>query len=64
MVVTHLVLNDMLKIRDQIVDICMLLEDPDEKIRDHVKLFLSEHSPKEEGKFISNRFTNAISRLS
>jgi len=34
MVITHLILNDMLKIRGEIVDICMLLEDPDERIRD------------------------------
>ena len=34
MVITHLILNDMLKLRGEIVDICMLLEDPDERIRD------------------------------
>jgi hypothetical protein len=27
MVITHLILNDMLKLRGEIVDICMLLED-------------------------------------
>ena len=32
-VITHLILNDMLKIRGEIVDVCMLLEDPDEQIR-------------------------------
>lgn len=42
MVITHLILNDMLKLKGQIVDICMLLEDPDEKIRDQVKMFLHE----------------------
>lgn len=34
MVITHLVLNDMLKIKGEIVDICMLLEDSDPRIRD------------------------------
>ena len=42
MVITHLVLNDMLKLKGEIADICMLLEDPDERIRDQVKLFLNE----------------------
>ena len=34
MVITHLILNDMLKLKGEIIDICMHLEDPDEKIRD------------------------------
>lgn len=34
MVITHLILNDMLKMRGEIVDICMLLEDPDDRIKD------------------------------
>lgn len=34
MVITHLILNDMLKLRGEIVDICMLLEDENERIRD------------------------------
>ena len=42
MVITHLVLNDMLKIKGEIVDICMLLEDPDEQIKSQVQLFLNE----------------------
>jgi len=32
----------MLKLKGEIVDICMLLEDKDESIRDQVKLFLHE----------------------
>lgn len=40
--ITHLILNDMLKIKGEIVDICMLLEDQDEKIKNQVKLFLHE----------------------
>jgi len=34
MVITHLILNDMLKLKGEIVDICMLLEDDDDRIRD------------------------------
>ena len=34
MVITHLILNDMLKLKGEIVDICMLLEDSDDRIRD------------------------------
>ena len=34
MVITHLILNDMLKLRGEIVDICRLLDDEDERIRD------------------------------
>lgn len=62
-VITHLILNDMLKIRGEIVDICMLLEDPDEQIREQVKLFLHElHNKGQE--IIYNLFPNAIQRLS
>lgn len=34
MVISHLILNDMLKLKGEIVDICMLLEDPDARVRD------------------------------
>ena len=63
MVITHLVLNDMLKLKGEIVDICMLLEDQDEKIKDQVKLFLYELHFKG-NHIIYNLFPNAISRLS
>ena len=63
MVITHLILNDMLKLRGEIVDICMLLEDEDERIRDQVKLFLYELHSKG-GHIIYNLFPKAIGRLS
>ena len=63
MVITHLVLNDMLKIKGEIVDICMLLEDPDELIRSNVTLFLNELHSKGQS-IIYNLFPNAITRLS
>ena len=34
MVITHLILNDMLKLKGEIVDICKLLEDPDDRIKE------------------------------
>lgn len=63
MVITHLVLNDMLKLKGEIVDICMLLEDSDERIREQVKLFLNELHSKGQNN-IYNLFPNAISRIS
>lgn len=63
MVITHLIINDMLKLKGEIVDICMLLEDPDERIRDQVKLFLAELHSKG-NHLIYNLFANAITRLS
>ena len=63
MVITHLILNDMLKLRGEIVDICMLLEDGDERIRDQVKLFLHELHTKS-NHIIYNLFPKAITLLS
>lgn len=63
MVITHLILNDMLKLKGEIVDICMLLEDEDERIRDQVKLFLHELHSKG-NHIIYNLFPKAIGRLS
>lgn len=53
----------MLKIKGEIVDICMLLEDPDEKVKNQVKLFLHELHSKGQ-LIIYNLFPNAIHRLS
>lgn len=53
----------MLKLRGEIVDICMLLEDKDERIKDQVKLFLHELHSKG-NHIIYNLFPKAISRLS
>lgn len=48
-VISHLALNDMIKIRGEISDICLLLKDEDIKIQDLVKLFLHEiHSKNKE----------------
>jgi condensin complex subunit 1 len=45
-IISHLALNDMIKIRGEISDICMLLKDTDLKIVDLVKLFLHEINSK------------------
>ena len=63
MVITHLILNDMLKLKGEIVDICKLLDDSDKKIRDQVKLFLHELHSKGNNN-IYNLLPKAISRLS
>ena len=63
MVITHLILNDMLKLKGEIVDICMLLEDENDRIKEQVKLFLHELHSKG-GHIIYNLFPKAISRLS
>ena len=63
MVVTHLILNDMLKLKGEIVDICMMLEDKSDRIREQVKLFLHELHTKG-AHVIYNLFPKAVSRLS
>ena len=63
MVVTHLILNDMVKPKGEIVDICMLLEDESDRIKDQVKLFLHEWNAKGSN-YIYNLFPKAIGRLS
>ena len=63
MVITHLILNDMLKLKGEIVDICMMLEDPNDRIKDQVKLFLHELHTKGTH-VIYNLFPKAIGRLS
>ena len=62
-VISHLALNDMIKIRGEISDIWKLLKDSDEKIRDLVKLFLHELHSKHNDT-IYNLIPEAINRLS
>lgn len=44
MVLTHLVLNDMVKIKGQLSEIAVCLEDPDSRVKDLTKMFFSELS--------------------
>jgi condensin complex subunit 1 len=62
-VISHLALNDMIKIRGEISDICKLLKDEDQKIVDLVKLFLHELHSKHNDT-IYNLIPEAINRLS
>ena len=62
-VISHLVLNDMLKIKGEIVDICMLLESEDGKLKDLVNLFFYELNQKGNS-IIYNIIPKALVRLS
>ena len=46
-VISHLVLNDMLKLKGEIVDICMLLNLDDDDIKNHVRIFSTKSTTKE-----------------
>ncbi len=46
MVLAHLILNDMLKVRGELAEICLMQDDADEYIRSFVELFLYELSSK------------------
>jgi len=63
MVITHLILNDMLKLKGEVSDIALLFEDPDIKIQNLVKLFFHELH-KKDSKIIYNLLPEAIGRLS
>ena len=63
MVITHLILNDMLKLRGEIIDVCRLLDDTNDTIRSQVKVFLHELHSKG-NHIIYNLFPKAITRLS
>ena len=63
MVLTHLILNDMMKIKGEICDIALLLEDSEVKIQNLVKLFLNELN-KKDPKLILNLLPEAIGRMS
>jgi condensin complex subunit 1 len=47
LVIVHLILNGMLKLKGEIVDILMLLLDEDESMKNQVNLFLSELNVKD-----------------
>jgi len=62
MVLTHLILNDMVKVKGQISEMATCLEDKDSRISDLTKLFFLELSKK--GNAIYNILPDVISRLS
>ena len=63
MVLTHLILNDMMKIKGEICEVALLLEDEEPKVQNIVKLFLHELHKKDQ-KIIYNLLPEAIGRLS
>jgi len=63
MVLTHLILNDMIKVRDSISEIALLLEDSHASISDLARLFFQELSKKGKNP-IYNILPDTISRLS
>jgi condensin complex subunit 1 len=63
MVLTHLILNDMVKVKTQMVEIALCLEDSDPRIRDMARLLFSELS-KRSNSPIYNLLPDIISRLS
>merc|ERR1712048_440565 len=62
MVLTHLILNDMIKIKDFISDIVVLIEDGQDEIRRHARFFFGELSKKSKN-HIYNILPDIISRL-
>ncbi|THH31058.1 hypothetical protein EUX98_g3140 [Antrodiella citrinella] len=62
MVLTHLILNGMIKVKGQLGEMAKCLEDPDVRIADLAKLFFSELSTKDNA--IYNNLPDVISHLS
>ncbi|EMD38787.1 hypothetical protein CERSUDRAFT_133306 [Gelatoporia subvermispora B] len=62
MVLTHLILNGMIKVKGQLGEMAKCLEDEDERIADLAKLFFSELSTKDNA--IYNNLPDVISHLS
>ncbi|TFK73027.1 hypothetical protein BDN72DRAFT_257566 [Pluteus cervinus] len=62
MVLTHLILNGMIKVKGQLGEMAKCLEDPESRIADLAKMFFSELSTKENA--IYNNLPDVISHLS
>ncbi|TXT06039.1 hypothetical protein VHUM_03512 [Vanrija humicola] len=62
MVLTHLILNGMIKVKGQLGEMAKCLEDPDQRIADLAKLFFSELSTKDNALY--NNLQDVISHLS
>ena len=61
---THLVLNDMVKVRGQVSEMALCLEDSDQRIQDMARLFFSEFKLKQQGMLIYNLLPDLVGRLS
>ncbi|KAK0494600.1 non-SMC mitotic condensation complex subunit 1-domain-containing protein [Armillaria luteobubalina] len=62
MVLTHLILNGMVKVKGQLGEMAKCVQDPDERISDLAKLFFKELSTKDNA--IYNNLPDVISHLS
>ena len=62
MVLTHLILNGMIKVKGQLGEMAKSLEDPDQRISDLAKLFFTELSTKDNALY--NNLQDVISHLS
>lgn len=63
MVLTHLILNDMIKVKGQVCEIALCLRDPDQRIRDTSRLLFHELS-KRSNNPVYNLLPDIISQLS
>jgi len=63
MVLTHLILNDMVKVKGQVCEIALCLRDPDQRIRDTSRLLFHELS-KRSNNPVYNLLPDIISQLS
>mmetsp|Transcript_10234 Transcript_10234/g.30019 ORF Transcript_10234/g.30019 Transcript_10234/m.30019 type:complete len:1354 (-) Transcript_10234:200-4261(-) len=63
MVLTHLILNDMIKLKGQVCEIALCLRDPDQRIRDTSRLLFHELS-KRSNNPVYNLLPDIISQLS
>ncbi|ORY31954.1 non-SMC mitotic condensation complex subunit 1-domain-containing protein [Naematelia encephala] len=62
MVLTHLILNGMIKVKGQLGEMAKCLEDPDQRISDLAKLFFTQLSTKDNALY--NNLQDVISHLS
>lgn len=62
MVLTHLILNGMIKVKGQLGEMAKCIEDPDQRISDLARLFFKELSTKENALY--NNLQDVISHLS
>lgn len=63
MVLTHLILNDMVKVKGQVCEIALCLRDPDQRMRDTARLLFHELS-KRSNNPVYNLLPDIISQLS
>jgi condensin complex subunit 1 len=63
MVITHLILNDMLKLKSELSDLALLLVDTNPQIQNLIRLFFHELN-KKDNNIIKNLLPESIGKLS